>query len=205
MTKRATSVIEAMVIMLIIVTWVVWMYKIYIESIRLSDVTAQRIQAIQIAREWLEAMENIRNTNWILYWADYENCWNVIDYNNQCIGWDPTWAIPVTDITEWSYIIYQNDDLRWQLLPKTDPSTNFAAYIQEFEVGKIDNFYTQTGSTTENTSLKPKFTREIKISYETNSNDPKMYIESLVQWKWRKETPHKVSLDLELTNWKNKN
>ncbi len=55
------------------------------ESVRLSDLTAQRLQAIQIAREGVEAVENIRNTNWILYAADYKNCWNTLDYNNSCI------------------------------------------------------------------------------------------------------------------------
>ena len=60
------------------------MYKIYTESVRLSDLTAQRLQAIQIAREGIEAVENIRNTNWILYSADYKNCWNTLNYNEAC-------------------------------------------------------------------------------------------------------------------------
>jgi Tfp pilus assembly protein PilV len=210
-TKAATSVIEAMVIMLIVVTGVIWMYNIYIESIRLSDVTAQRLQAIQIAREWVEAVENIRNTNWILYAADYKNCWNTRDYSNLCI-WNDALN---TDIEEWNYIIYQNTSSRWQLdrIPTATvaPSIdNFSqAYRDTFEVFRDNEwFYTQSWSTTPatpKTSISPIFTREIRISYPSpDSNANTMDIKSIVQWPSRSDKPHEIILDLTLANWKDK-
>jgi len=49
--KKATSVIEAMIIMLIVVNGVVGMYSLYNRSQKLSIATKNRIEAIQMARE----------------------------------------------------------------------------------------------------------------------------------------------------------
>jgi len=204
-SKKATSILEAMVVMLVVVTWVTGMYKIYIQSIKLSDSTANKIQAIQIAREWIEAMTNIRDTNWLLFSSDYSNCWNTLNYNNSCI-WNNSTA---TDML-WNYIIYKNSDNRWEL--KIAASWNYSDidYHTENRVWYDNNgFYTQSGATLE---LKPVFTREIQIEYiDTDgdsfatSNDEKMKVTSLVQWTDSSSTkPHKVELGTILSNWKEK-
>ena len=54
-------------------------------SQKFSNATGNRIEAIQIARDGLEAMTNIRDTNWILYGADPENCWNTMNYSGSCV------------------------------------------------------------------------------------------------------------------------
>lgn len=178
------------------------MYKIYIESIALSDVTAQRLQAIQIAREGVEALENIRNTNWLLYGLDYSNCWNTLNYNNACIGYDPS-DIPTplnTDIVAGSYILYQGSDARWYLQGVSGTPTTHQEYISLYEVWLQDGFYTQSWSFE---SLTPNFSREIQISYPGWNPEIEMNVKSLVTWKWRQDTPHELGLDLILTNWKN--
>lgn len=53
---------------------------------KLASSTESRIQAINIAREGIEAVENIRNTNWIKFSSDLENCFDVADYDSSCIG-----------------------------------------------------------------------------------------------------------------------
>ena len=55
-------------------------------SQKLAGSTGNKIEAIQIARDGLEAMMNIRDTNWLLFSADRKNCWNVRNYNVNCIG-----------------------------------------------------------------------------------------------------------------------
>lgn len=206
--KKCTSIIEAMVAMLIILVWVIWVYWIYIASTRLETSTSNKIQAIAIAREWIEAMTNIRDTNWAFFSSDIPNCWNTLNYNNSCI-----WNTAVTDIeNNWHYIIYQDIDNRWKLT-KTNPTTSDysdTTYRTNFRVWLDSNwFYTQSWATTE---LKPLFTREIIINYiDTNwdwidSNDEKMEITSLVQWLDNSSTePHKVELKTILTNRKKEN
>ena len=217
--NRATSIVESLTVMLIVVTWVVWMYKIFIESSKLSNVTKNRIEAIQIAREWIEAMINIRNTNWILYATDYKNCWNTINYNSNCIleETDTTSTdleetdTTSTDIVPWSYIIYKGsyDDSydRWIISKKSTGLYSGSGYRDDFKVTKDnDGFYTQTWWA----PFRPLFTREIIINYEDtdndlsiNSDDEKMKIRSLVQWSNANKI-HKVELETALTNWKDR-
>ncbi|MDQ7009503.1 MAG: hypothetical protein Q9M94_04405 [Candidatus Gracilibacteria bacterium] len=200
--KKATSIIEAMVVILIVVTGVIGMFKVYTNSQKLSASTANKIQAIQIAREGIEGVKNIRDTNWILFASDNKNCWNVFDYNNSCIG-DTSSDKNKFDILAGSYKISQNSDNRWYLDLKRTTETLFSKsdYRNEMEVGlDINGFFTQSGAVSE---IIPLFTREIKISYTTNSNDPKMEVISVVRWKdLASNRPHKVEFKSILTNWK---
>jgi len=196
-SRKATSIVEAMVIMMIITTWVVWVFTIYNNSRKLSDTTKHRIEAIEIAREGIEAMKNIRDTNYLVFGSDTVNCWNTLNYNGTCV-WDNT---TTTDIISWSYKIYQdNTSNRWLLSGAITWIYSNPTYRNNFIVKKDVNwFYTQSGWTVD---LKPIFTREIQISYPSNdSNQPKMNVKSLVQWADSSGT-HKVDLDLELNNWK---
>lgn len=219
-SRKATSIAEAMVVMLIVTVGVVWMFKVYINSQRLSNTTANKIQAIQIAREWIEAMKNIRETNWVLYWADSANCWNTSEYSSNCV-WDTTNTHDIIS-TLWenfNYKIYRKPNNRWFLTPISSISPSpwskvFSndSYRGEAEVFTDNNwFYTQTGTLwTSKFKLKPLFTREIQIKYLQadwvtlwNSNDPKMQVTSLVQWSdsSNEQKPHKVKLTTLLTNW----
>ena len=206
--KKATSIIEAIIMILIITIWIVGLFNIYNSSIKVANSTKNKIQAIEIAREWIEAMENIRNTNWQILWADKDNCWNTFNYNNNCI-----WNNSTTyDISPWMYKIY-NQNWRWKLLKASSSLTtkNYKDpnYRNFFRV-KLDSnwFYTQSWWT----NFKPIFTREINISYPEdtnsdwtqNSNDEKMNIHSIVMWtdwfwSW---SAHIVDLEWMLTNWK---
>jgi len=211
-SKKATSIVEAMVVMLIVVSWVVWMYTVFNESQQLSNTSANKIQAIQIAREWIEAMKNIRDTNWILYWSDTKNCWNTLNYQSNCV-WAST-PFTATDIEhDTSYKIYQDTDNRWKLKDETPPADGFknSWYRTNFKVWlDINWFYTQSWGLIDSTNpLKPLFTREIKIKYidtnwwTANSNDEKMQVTSLVQWVDSASTQaHKVEFTTILTNWK---
>ena len=200
-SKKATSIIEAMVVLLIVVTWIIWMFQVFWNSQKLSASTANKIQAIQIAREGIEAMKNIRDTNWILYSSDTKNCWNVLGYNNSCV-WDNK---TITDVWSWSYKIYKNLDNKWYLSEKTTSDTKYteANYRNEMKVWlDSDWFFTQTWAMIE---IKPLFTREIVISYPDtgNSNDEEMEINSIVYWKdLSSNRPHKVQFKAILTNWK---
>ncbi len=210
-----TSIVESLVVMLIIVTGITGMYSIFTQSQKLSNTTENRIEAIQIAREWIEAFTNIRNTNWILYAADYKNCWNTFNYNSACIG-NNTFTTDM--IHSWSYTITQDPTTsRWLLGLQTSWDHTDSWYRNRFEVFKDwDWLYTQSSWT----SFKPLFTREIIIQYlednidsapdwkssvSIDSNDEKIKVISRVQWvDSSKDTPYTVELDTILTNWKNK-
>ncbi|MDD2870657.1 MAG: hypothetical protein PHS49_01595 [Candidatus Gracilibacteria bacterium] len=215
---NATSIVEAMVVMLIVVTGVVGMYNILTKSTQLTTNVKNKIQAIQIARQGIEAFTNIRDTNWILFSSDYLNCWNVLNYNPQCIGDDgginDTDGNATTyDIKEnQNYKIYLNEDNRW-ILENTSNFTpnNFSNsdYRNFFKVGLNNGIYTQSGITEE---LIPFYTREIKVNYlqedgitNGNESDPKIKISSIVQRIDNTSSQaHKIVIEQVLSNWKSK-
>jgi Tfp pilus assembly protein FimT len=213
LNKKATSVVEAIVVLSIIVSWVIWMYKVFWNSQKLANSTSNKIQAIQMAREWIEAIKNIRDTNWLLFGSDSKNCWNVSNYNNNCV-WIPETNNTNIDIQEWSYKIYQLQNNRWYLSPKLTDKTKFIDknYREEMEVFQDSKwFFTQTWtlSSSGNSKIKPLFTREIKVQYldenwnSWNSNSYKMKVTSLVQWVDNSTSrTQKVEFISILTNWK---
>jgi len=203
--KKWVSIVEAIVSMVIITIWIIWTYEIYFSTLFLSESSKNRITAIEIAREWIEAVTNIRDTNWIKFSADYKNCWNVMDYNNNCLN--DTWN--TYDIQSWSYIVWRDDFDRWKLTKKTlTDNYNAGNYNNNYEI-KIDSsnwFYTQSWWITMTWAL---FTREVIINYldtwswAWNSNNDKMTIDSLVIWQDRaSKDPHKIKLSTMISGWK---
>lgn len=203
--KKATSIIEAMIIMLIVVNGVVGMYSLYNRSQNLSIATKNRIEAIQMAREWIEAVTNIRNTNALLFQADMENCWNVMNYDINCIASSGTG----TDIPHnASFIIRRDSDNRWILTETWAWLVDYSDinYRNTFQVNMdSDGFYTQSGGL----AFRPTFTREIQIKYEdtnggwNDENDEKMWVSSIVRWSDNASTkPYEVKLETLLSNRK---
>lgn len=203
--KKATSIVESVVVIFIITSWILWMFKVYISAIRLSQSTSNRIAAIQIAREWIEAMESIRWTNWILYSSDNKNCWNTLNYNPSCV-WNTGIAFDITHNE--SFVLKAEWNNRWVLSWATSWASNYISptYKNDFRVKKDSSwFYTQSWWI----DFNPIFTREILVSYiDTNgwilnSNDEKMLITSLVQWSdSSSKKVHRVKLETLLSNWK---
>ncbi len=175
--------------------------------------TENNIKAINIAREWIEWMINIRDTNWLRFSSDRVNCWRTAGYDVTCIGNinNSNGNVINTNINSWSYILYPQNGV-WRLFPQTtlDPVGNWAGYKNIFKVW-LDSgwnfwgFYTQTGvSTIPCSSYLQKdcltiFTREVTVVVplgQTGSID----ISSIVRWFDRR--PQSVILYSTLTNWK---
>lgn len=198
--------------MTMVVAGLVGLFSIFSESQKLSHATKQRIEGIQIAREWIEAFENIRDTNWFLFSADLWNCWNTLNYNSSCFG--DAWT--TLDIQHnASYIITQDSDNRWILteVTKTAANDEFSdvGYRNDFRVRKDNSgFYTQSWGV----DFLPIFTRELLVEYieDTtnppdsiiNENDEKIRVTSIVQWNdGTTATGKRIELQTELSNWKN--
>lgn len=194
------------------------MFQVFTQSQKLSNSTANKIQAIQIAREGIEAVKNIRDTNWILFWSDTKSCWNTFNYNNTCV-WDPAhlfriswWNGPAAPNKKW-YTISTNSDNRWELSPIIDNESNFtysnSSFRSNFKVWyDTDWSYTQSSIVSETT---PLFTRLIKFNYLDTDwdtfwdsrDDEKLRVRSIVEWSDNSSSnPHKVEFTTVLTNWK---
>ena len=78
-------------------------------SLRNMTNAKSRVIAVNIAREGIESMRNIRDTNWLLYSDRRRDCWN----HNTSLGLcDPNSPTPITPGT---YVVYRRDNDTWQL------------------------------------------------------------------------------------------
>ncbi len=227
-TKKAVSLIEAVVVILIISLWLVWVYSLYINSIRFLDWVESKIQAIQIAREWIEAVENIRDTNWLTFSSDKGNCWKVLNYSWSCIWWWVSEKMWINKSNKtWSYRIYRGKDNRRYLEPANSTimsKTYKDKDYQKFYMIWITNsgFYEQnqdlwawlTYSKEEKVNRKI-FTRKIEIktwvnlkkinwaSLETEVNSSSgIIVKSIVEWRdMSSSAKRSIVLRNVLTNW----
>lgn len=199
-SKTATTIAEAMVVTLIIVMWLTWVYNIYSQSIKLTDSVENKIQAIQIAREWIEAVTNIRDTNWLLFSSDTKNCWKTLNYNSWCI-----WNASPSNIN-WDYRVYRDASNRWILEQDLTALDNYAtANYKNFYKVYLDTNWLYTHNTW--TNLKQYFTRQIKTSPADPGWDNDMNnwlkINSIVRWVDSSTTAiREVNLETILTNYK---
>jgi len=203
----ATSIIEAMIVLLIVMMAITSAYDMFTKSVQVVDSSGFRLQAISMAKEWIEAMTNIRDTNWKVIPWDYTNCWNTLNYDTDCLN-DSTTTYDIPNNASFT-ILRDPSDYRWKLTTQPTWLYSDSIYRNDFEVGYDSNwFYTQSWGT----ALNPPFTREIKIQYlddwytwwTVDSNHQKMQVTSLVQWKDQaSDNVSQVELVTILTNWKN--
>jgi type II secretory pathway pseudopilin PulG len=72
------------------------------QSVRANSEAEERIVAYNLAREGVETVRNIRDTNWLRFPGDRENCWDVMPDTI-----DPTVCpTTATHITSNDYIVY---------------------------------------------------------------------------------------------------
>lgn len=99
---RGFSVAEVMVIMVILSIAIVGVFGLVRNGLRLTNLTENRVTALNLAREWLEAVANIRDTNWYKYANDKDYCWMTAHYDGACI------ANIGRFYRTWSYVVFRS-------------------------------------------------------------------------------------------------
>jgi len=202
-SKIATTIAEAMVVTLVVVSWLTWVYTIYNSSLKFTITTENKIQAIQIAREWIEAVTNIRDTNWLLYSSNAKNCWKTFNYDSTCI-WNTAFTNNITN--NWNYRILRDANNRWIL--ESAPISAWDLFsntdYKDFYKIYLDANWLYTHWTWTNTKIF--YTRQIKTTYinpgDWNTNNW-LLITSIVRWVDSGWTiVNEVKLESILTNHK---
>lgn len=177
----------------------------------MAETTENRIRAINIAREGLEVVENIRDSNWIKLSSDYRGCFDALDYDVSCIGASTGSVVGIKRITPGSYTVRRNSNGTWGLdlvATPENPTTNRPGYAAQFPVFMDqDGLITQTGSYTTTCSSKVKkecktpFTRELIITRPTDYSA--IQVESAVTWvETGRKDPLSIRIPYTLYNWK---
>lgn len=183
--------------------WVIW------SGVDFAKSTEDNIKAINLAREWIEWMTNLRDTNWLRFSSDKRNCWKSLNYNGSCIG-DNSFA---GFINTGSYILYLSNWV-WFLsgttaFPSFSWGTDWSTYKSIYQVWiDTDGYFSQTGSIPGNicnsglqVNCSTIFTREIQISVPWTSTGT-ISVVSIVRFFWKRS--QEVRLETTLTNWKSK-
>lgn len=99
MNKKAFSIIEVMIVVLIIWTWLIWVFTMIGNSYSFLTDIKSKLTALNLARWWVEWVFNVRNTNWQRWWWKKDQCWLKInplvdDNNDGCENdtWFGTWS-----------------------------------------------------------------------------------------------------------------
>lgn len=198
--KKWSSFIEIMAMMAILSVSIAAMFSTVISGIYFAKDSENRIKAINLAREWLEWVTNLRNTNWLRFSSDQVNCWKIQDYDARCIGdiaFSTWWSIGSWGTTR--LYVLENNNWAWYLTWVTSGSWLW--------VNK-DWFYVLTWTTVVGppctievtTNCLSRFTREIQIREGASSWE--LSITSVVDWM--EQMPQNVILKSTITNWKSK-
>lgn len=218
--KKGWTLIEVITVLAIIAIGVVWSFAIIWSGQKLSNNTESTIKAINIARDGIEWLTVIRNTNWIRFSSDRANCWNAKWYDMtlwvNCIG--EVSMVHDSKIWTGSYVITSVNGI-WSLSGITTAGTtasysgsSWPFYLSTYRVSNDDQWfaiqngtsYPTTCTTYTNTGCMLKFAREIHITY---SGTGSMQAQSIVRWldpAYSGSAMYKhVILETSLTNWKN--
>ncbi len=196
--KRWSSLIEIMAMMAVLSMAITAMFSTVIWGIYFSRDSENRIKAINLAREWIEWVTNLRNTNWLRFSSDQANCWNIKDYQSACIGsWSYASLNSFGNSSVAAKYILKNENGAWYLTWTTSGSWLWV---------DSNGYYFSSGTSPwdilctieRNTDCRSPFTREIRILSGANT----MTVTSIVDWN--EQSAQNIILETTLTNWKSK-
>ena len=112
-----------MVVVVIVSVGIFGAYQVVNSGRVLATTTENRIEAISIAREGIEIVQNIRDTNWIKFSSDYLGCFDTLNYDTSCIGSRETGStLTPSRIGTGSYVLNRTGNL-WQMTSVTPPGS----------------------------------------------------------------------------------
>ena len=202
--KRGFGLLEAMIVIFVVSYGLMTAYSILSRGQRFSNVTANRIQAINIAREGVEAVTNIRDSNWLRFSADLPNCWKTKGYSQSCVGNSGIGHVIGSGAAA-TFVPYLSGGL-WYLTGAANSGVYLDAEGLPYQTGGT---FTASGcSRISMKSCKTIFTRQLTITHPNapadvcGSGTGCMNVLSTVSWT--DESSHSVNLETLLTNWKSK-
>jgi hypothetical protein len=198
--RSAETILEVIMALFVVATGSATATSLVVNSLQSNSFSRDNLIGLNLAVEGVEAVRNIRDTNWLKFGYDKTNCWNVMP------------GLAVTDCSSASAISAGNYTLSldpatmsWSLaaitaggldLTNGNPATNSNYLLYN----NANSLYvaTQPGNT------PSRFYRMITISYPPPATPAKgqtqMTVTSTVQWKAGALT-HQVVLRTILTNY----
>jgi len=74
-TKRWFTIWEVLIIIIVISVWLLWVIFALNKATNLVQKTREKTIAINLARQWMESIFQIRDSNWLRWAGKKEQCW----------------------------------------------------------------------------------------------------------------------------------
>lgn len=117
LNQRGETLAETLIALSILAIGITMASSSIINTLRNMTTAKNRIIAINITREGVEAMRNIRDTNWLLYSDLRRECWNNNPSITPCDGQNA--------LLPGRYVVYRAEDDHWKLaLADSDPNVD---------------------------------------------------------------------------------
>jgi type II secretory pathway pseudopilin PulG len=215
--RKAETLLEVIVSIFVVALGSAAATGLIISALQTNGISRDNLIALNLATEGIEAMRNIRDSNWIKYAYDKENCWNMMADANECRD---------ADVIKNGYYTLSLDTstMKWTLanysatipLDLNNPLYNPTNYVLRYKDANPSFNSDGIGSATDDRDMyvsqtgpgmtASKFFRMIQVSYPSILGVPdpltaqEMTVTSLVQWKDRGAV-HEVRMISKLSNF----
>lgn len=212
-TNAWFSIVEIMVGIFIFTAWLISIYLVIEASLRLVDDSRNKIVATNLAREWVELVKNIRNTNYndISWWGhfDVDEDW----IRDKILESEGYYIIENRNVNITNSSMESNLNINMDFLP-SEPHYSISNIKDETWLTKETSLYIKDNIYSyeeEIDSKKTQFYRYIKISpieYKETTSSPDLIngkavqITSYVYWLDSKKIKH-IEIPTIISNWKN--
>lgn len=134
---KGETLAETIIALLIMAIGITFSGTILASSLGNISSSKSRVIAVNIAREGIEAMRNIRDTNWLRFSGNRRDCWNhlpgpLVDDEEACDGTTPL-------IESGDYMVYKDFSQRWRLQPPDSAFDNRQLYLMDIDPLKDTN------------------------------------------------------------------
>lgn len=193
--KAAESLIETLIAITVIVLATTAALSVLRTSQQGNEVIGQKVIAINIAMEGFEALQNLRDTNYLLFASDPDNCWNKIEITDVA---DCATAGATNTITD-GYNYYLTRDFAststtmfaWSLNQLTNTSTQGYLSLYDLDLDGGTDWESQIYAQSTSTGVSPGymyspsasrslFQRVITIDYPSSSD----YYDATITVHW---------------------
>ncbi len=214
--KTADTLIEVIIALFVLVIGSGAATVLIVSSLQANTFSKDSLVGLNLAVEGIEAIRNIRDTNWVKFSYDKENCWNMLP--EKASGDDCTSALNLIDKSNYTVDLDTSNytwgltdegisnslDLEGATATTNDPyklyfidlDDSYNSDNQGTASDDHDLFVSDDIGGTSNTG-ESKFYRMVSVTYP---NADTMNVESLVQWK-AGAIVHQIKLTSSLTNF----
>ena len=117
-SRRGETIIEVLIAVLVLAVGIIAGVRLLISSGINNELSRERVVATNLAREGIEAVRNIRDTNWLRFAGERRRCWNNADFDSSITCEESGYVgVPIKVIEDQTFYIakFNSTNFRWEL------------------------------------------------------------------------------------------